>query len=604
MAKRIDDYALIGDGRSAALVARDAAIEFLCLPRFDSSACMAAMLGKKENGLWRLAPKVETNELTRCYRGDTLILETTFACASGRVMVIDFMPVGRPNPCIVRIVRGLAGSVPMRMDLVVRFDFGRRVPWVTRSGDGALAFVAGPHLLLLRTPVEHRGEDLATTAEFDVAAGDTVVFTLSYGRSVDPHPDGFDVFAEEFETERYWRVWAERCNYVGPWRKQVVRSLVTLKALTYRPTGGVVAAATTSLPELPGGKRNWDYRYCWLRDSTFTLLAFLKAGYAEEADAWRNWVVRAIAGSAAQVQPLYNVLGESRIEEWEPHWLEGFGGARPVRVGNLAYRQQQLDMFGEVLDVLHHARCDDPSEANASWALQRELLKHLETVLEQPDHGIWEIRGRPRQFTYSKVMVWVAFDRAIRGVEQFGLNGPAEHWRHLRHRLHAEICAEGFNRDLGAFVMAYGEPELDAATLLIPLVGFLPATDPRVVGTVRAIQERLSVGHLIRRYDTEAVHDGLPNGEGLLLACSFWLADNLILQGRIDAGRDMFERALGAANDVGLLSEQYDVTTGTQFGNFPQALSHLSLIGTAYNLAGTDGPAHRRSRRDPVSSPI
>ena len=596
MAKRIDDYALIGDRRSAALIARDGGIEFLCLPRFDSAACMAAMLGSDENGIWRIRPQADDLEIARCYRKDTLILETTFTSASGKVMIVDFMPIGQAEPAVVRMVRGLAGSVRMRMDLIVRYDFGRLVPWVARDEDDALAIVAGPNLLLLRTPIAHRGEGLATVAEFEIREGECVPFSLTYGRSFDAHPKAFDVAAEEAETERYWRDWSGRCTYAGPWRDQVLRSLITLKALTYRPTGGVVAAATASLPELPGGTRNWDYRFCWLRDSTFTLLAFLTAGYAEEAEAWRAWVVRAVAGSAAQVQPLYNVLGENRVDELEVDWLEGFNGAKPVRIGNLAFAQPQFDAFGEILDVLHHARLSNLGATDASWGLQCALLEHLESVIDQPDHGIWETRGPPRHFTHSKVMMWVAFDRALHGVEQFGLKGPAQHWRSLRDRLHAEICAKAFDPELGAFVRAYEERALDAATLLIPLVGFLPAEDPRVLGTVKAIQERLMVGHLVRRYDTETVEDGMPPGEGLFLACSFWLADNLILQGRLDEGRALFERLLGTTNDVGLLAEEFDPVTGTQLGNFPQALSHLALVSTAYNLAGTNGPCHRRSQ--------
>jgi GH15 family glucan-1,4-alpha-glucosidase len=476
------------------------------------------------------------------------------------------------------------------------------VPWVSRDPDGALTLVAGPHLLLLRTSVPHRGEDFSTVADFRVEQGQTIRFSLDYGRSFEPHPQVFDTEAAERATESYWRDWAARCNYQGRWRDAVVRSLVTLKALTYRPTGGMVAAATTSLPELPGGSRNWDYRFCWLRDSTFTLLAFLAAGYHEEAEAWRAWLVRAAAGSVDQLQPIYTVLGENRIDEWEVAWLDGFNGARPVRIGNAAFAQLQTDVYGEIMDALHHARRGRLAASDASWNLQQALLGQLETLLDQPDRGIWEARDGDRHYTHSKVMTWVAFDRAVRAVAEFGLDGPAARWRTARDALHAEICRRGYDPKRNTFVRAYGETELDAATLLIPLVGFLPADDPRMLGTVRAIQNRLCDSGLVRRYDTTTAEDGLPPGEGLFLPCSFWLADNLILQGRAAEGERLFERLLEIRNDVGLLAEEFDTSTQMQLGNFPQALSHLALIGTAYNLSSSRGPASVRGGQQPRPS--
>jgi GH15 family glucan-1,4-alpha-glucosidase len=603
MTNRIDDYALIGDGRSAALIDKSGAIEWLCLPRFDAPACIASMLGKAENGIWRMAPTDERFEVARRYRRETLILETRFTCSEGTVSLTDFMAIDQPEPCVVRIVRGLSGSVNMRMHLALRFDYGRLVPWVTRDPDGALSFVAGPHLLLLRTPAEHHGEGLATVAEFRIGAGEVMPFSLGYGRSFDPHPESFDPAEAERRAEQYWRDWAGRCNYQGAYRDAVTRSLITLKALTYRVTGGMVAAATTSLPELPAGTRNWDYRFCWLRDSTFTLLAFLAAGYEEEAEAWRAWLVRAAAGSAAQLQPLYTVLGENRIDEWEVPWLDGFNGAKPVRIGNAAFAQLQLDVYGEILDALHHARRSKLAPNRASWDLQQALLKQLENMADAPDRGIWEARDGDRHYTHSKVMMWVAFDRGVQAVEQFGLEGPVGRWRAIRDRLHSEICEKGYDESLGSFVRAYGERELDAATLLIPLVGFLPATDARVIGTVQAIEARLTDGGLVRRYDTASADDGLPPGEGLFLPCSFWLADNLILQGRREEGERLFQKLLDIRNDVGLLAEEFDTTTGTHLGNFPQALCHLALVGTAYNLQGQKGPAQVRGEEETAATP-
>ncbi len=596
--RRIEDYAVIGDSHSAALVGRDGSIDWLCLPRFDSPACFAALLGTTENGRWQIQPSVPVRKVERRYRGETLVLETDFTCDGGRVRLTDFMPVEGPTSSVVRLVTGIEGRVPLRMDLAIRFDYGRLIPWVSRVDDSLIA-VAGPHLLALRTPVPHRGEDFTTVAEVTVAEGEVLPFSLSYGASYKPLPEAFDTSAVLRQTEDFWTGWSGQCDFRGPWRAAVIRSLLTLKAMTYAPTGGIVAALTTSLPERLGGERNWDYRCCWLRDATFTLLSLMAGGYREEAAAWRHWVVRAIAGKASQMQPLYSILGENRLDEWEVPWLSGFACSRPVRIGNAAFGQTQLDTFGEVLDALHHARRNGITPSEASWDLQKALLEHLTSVMDQPDRGIWEVRGEPRHFTHSKVMIWVALDRAVSAVENFGLEGPAEHWRRLRDQLHREICARAFDRECNAFVQAYGSKALDASSLLIPLVGFLPARDPRMLGTVNAIERELMAGGLVRRYDTAEGSDGLPPGEGQFLACSFWLADNLVLQGRRAAGRRLFERLLSVRNDVGLLAEEYDVETGRQLGNFPQALSHLALVGTACSLSGRRGPAQERSRHGP-----
>jgi len=496
---------------------------------------------------------------------------------------------------LVRLVVGLEGEVDLQMKLVIRFDYGRLVPWVSRN-DGELLAVGGSDLVVLRTPVAHEGRDLTTCADFPVRAGEEIPFTLSRGASHRAAPAGIDAQAALAQTERYWCEWAGRCNYEGEWRDNVVRSLITLKALTYAPTGGMVAAPTTSLPEQPGGNRNWDYRFCWLRDATFVLLSLMQAGYREEADSWRAWLVRAVAGLPSQLQPIYNVLGDRRIDEWCVPWLPGYDGATPVRIGNDAYSQLQLDTFGEVIDALHHARRRDLPGGDTSWPLQRALLEHLETLLESTDRGIWEVRGPEQHFTYSKVMMWVAFDRAVSAVKNFGLEGSIEHWRTIRDRLHAEICDKAFDPELGSFVQAYGSKQLDASTLLIPHVGFLPPDDPRVRGTLAAIDKHLVRDGFVHRYDTRTTEDGLPPGEGVFLACTCWLADNLVLQGRRAEARAIFERVLSVCNDVGLLAEEYDVAGRRQLGNFPQGLSHLALIGTAYNLREPQGPAKERTK--------
>lgn len=598
---RIEDYALIGDCRTAALVATNGSIDWLCVPRFDSNACFAALLGSAKNGRWQIVPADQTDmRVTRRYRPDTMILETRFETATGAATLIDFMPVGGELPQIARIVVGERGQIEFCTELVIRFDYGRLVPWVSRSPDGDLIAVAGPHLLVLRTPAAHRGEDFRTVSAFTVSAGERVPFMLSYGPSHLPVPSPTQPEAALHDAEAYWTQWAARCNYRGAHRDAVVRSLLTLKALTYAPTGGIVAAPTTSLPEQIGGPRNWDYRFCWLRDATFTLLALLQAGYSDEAESWRRWLVRAVAGHPTQLQPLYGLAGEHRLDEWEVPWLAGFGKSLPVRIGNAAAAQVQHDVFGEVMDALHHARRTGLSRWRDSWVLQRVLVEHLETIFEEPDRGIWEVRGDAQHFTHSKVMAWVAFDRAVSAVEEFGIDAPAERWRRLRAKLHAEICARAFDPELGAFVQAYGSKQLDASTLLIPIVGFLPPDDPRVVGTVEAIRTRLTVDGFVLRYNTGRTDDGLPPGEGVFLACSFWLIDNLVLQGRRAEANALFTQLLAVRNDVGLLAEEYDPRARVQLGNFPQALSHLALVDTAYNLREPEGPAKERAKHAPA----
>lgn len=597
-AASIADYAMIGDRRTAALVSRAGSIDWLCVPRFDAPACFASLLGTEDNGFWRIAPKDGAKSVSRRYSRDTLVLETEFETEGGRVRLTDFMAIDSETPTVMRIVTGLSGTVTMRCDVAVRFDYGHLMPWLDISEDGTLSAVAGPHRVVLHGPAGLAAEDHTSAVEFDVAEGESTSFTLIYCRSFEDVPAAPDAAQALKRTTDFWREWAGRCTYDGPWRDQVVRSLITLKALTYAPTGGIVAAPTTSLPEKVGGTRNWDYRFCWLRDATFTLLSFIGAGYHEEAEDWRAWLVRAVAGDVSRMQPLYTILGENRVNEWEADWLEGFGGARPVRIGNSAFTQVQLDNYGEVLDALHHARRNDLKGTTRSWELQKALMAHLETVKDEPGCGIWEVRGESRHFTHSKVMVWVAFDRAISAVEEFGLDGPVEEWRRQRDALHDEICEKGFDPELDSFVESYGSKALDAACLLFPLVGFLPADDARMVGTVKAIEKHLMVDGLVRRYDTSQSSDGLPEGEGTFIACSFWLADNYVLQGRTEDAERLFSDLLGRCNDVGLLAEEWETDAGTLIGNFPQGLSHLALVGTALNLGREGGPAHERPARE------
>ena len=551
------------------------------------------MLGGPEQGCWVLAPADTPARIQRHYRDDTLILETEFETAQGAVTLIDFMPLREKS--VIRLVVGRRGQVAMRSELIVRFDYGVWVPWVTRLEDGARCAVAGPDRVVLRTPISLRGEDLKTVGEFTVAAGETIPFVLSYSPSHLPVANAVDATSALNETERFWRQWAAQCSEAGKYSEVVRRSLITLKALTYRPTGGIVAAATTSLPENPGGSRNWDYRYCWLRDATFTLQAMMNAGYYQEAQAWRAWLLRAVAGDPAQVQIMYGIAGERRLKEWEVPWLPGYEQSKPVRIGNAASEQRQLDMYGEVMDALHHGRRGKLAASEAGWALQRRLLHRLESIWDQPDQGMWEMRGDPQQFTYSKVMVWVALDRAIKSAEEFGLEGPLDRWKSLRGRIHDEVCRHGFNHQVGAFVQSYGSKNLDASVLLLPLVGFLPPSDPRVRSTVEAIERHLTRDGLVLRYETGAGGDGLEGGEGVFLACSFWLADNLVLLDRREEARQLFERLLTLRNDVGLLSEEYDPRARRLVGNFPQAFSHITLVNTAYNLTRESGPARQRA---------
>jgi len=585
MPARIEDYALLGDCETAALVSRDGSIDWLCWPRFDSGACFAALLGGPEHGRWRIAPADPTPRVRRQYRGDSLILETEFETAEGAVTLVDFMPLRGTASDLVRTVVGRRGRVAMATELILRFDYGSIVPWVSRRDDGSLVAIAGPDMVSLRTPVPLRGEGLTTVGEFTIAAGETASFVMTYAPSHLRPPVAVDPVAALADTEAFWQKWSARCTYAGEWPDAVRRSLVTLKALTYRPTGGIVAASTTSLPEQLGGSRNWDYRYCWLRDATMALLAFMDAGYFDEAAAWRDWLLRAAAGSPSQVQIMYGLGGERRLPEWEISWLPGYEGSAPVRVGNAAHGQLQVDVYGEVMDALHQARRGGVAESADGWKLERALVSHLETIWDQPDEGIWEVRGGRQHFTHSKVMAWVALDRALKGAERFGLRGPLDRWRALRRHIHAEVCDKAFDPTLGSFVQAYGSKQLDASLLLIPLVGFLPPDDPRVRGTVEAIERRLSVDGLLLRYDTARTDDGLPPGEGAFLACSFWLADNFVLLGRHDDARALFERLLALRNDVGLLAEEYDTVAGRQVGNFPQAFSHVGVIDTALNLS-------------------
>ncbi len=594
MASRIEDYALIGDCETAALVSKNGSIDWLCWPRFDSGACFAAMLGTPENGRWLITASDPEARITRRYRPGTLVLETEIETATGAVTVVDFMPIVDNISDLVRVVIGRRGSVDMKMDLTLRFDYGTVAPWVTRKKDGAWRAIAGPNKVLLRSDVELHGEGLTTVGRFRVDADQTLHFSLTYVASHLPDPEPRDLAQALEDTQSFWRNWISRSTYRGAYRSAVERSLITLKAMTYAPTGGLVAAPTTSLPEQIGGERNWDYRFCWLRDATLTLLSLVDAGYREEACAWRDWLLRAVGGSPAQIQIMYGLAGERDLHELELSGLSGFEGSLPVRKGNGAAAQIQLDVFGEVMDALYQARRAGVSNSEAAWSLQVQLLCYLESSWNEPDHGIWEVRGPRRHFTHSKVMSWVAFDRAVRSVEEFELPGPVDQWRATRQTIYDEVCQRGFDPDLNSFVQSYDSKELDASLLLLPLVGFLPADDLRIQGTIAAIERSLMVDGLVLRYKTESNVDALPAGEGVFLACSFWFADNLVLQGRIDEAKALFERLLSLCNDVGLLAEEYDPRGKRQLGNFPQALSHLTLIGTALNLAQGSRPAEQR----------
>ena len=594
MPLRIEDYALIGDCQTAALVGRDGSIDWLCLPRFDSGACFAALLGTPDHGRWKIAPAGDVSAVRRRYRDDTLVLETEFETPEGSVAVIDFMPARDRDPNLVRLVEGRRGRVRMRGELVLRFDYGSVIPWVHRT-DCGISATAGPDTVSVITPVPMRGENLTTVAEFDVGPGDQVPFSMSYHPS---HRPGTMIADSRFalqDTEAWWREWAKRCTYAGPYREAVVRSLITLKALTYEPTGGIVAAPTTSLPEHLGGVRNWDYRYCWLRDATLSLLALINCGYTDEAGAWRAWLIRAVAGDPGMTQIMYGLGGERRLSEWEVAWLPGYEGSAPVRVGNAAYGQLQLDVYGEVFDALFQARQAGLVALEDGWRVSRKLLEWLADTWDRPDEGIWEVRGPRQHFVHSKVMAWVAFDRAVKAVERFGRDGPVDLWRKVRDEIHRQVCDRGFDRNRNSFVQAYGSDALDASLLTIPLVGFLPAGDPRVTGTVAAIEAALMHGGFVARYDTRVTKDGLPPGEGTFLPCTFWYADNLALQGRRQEAAAIFDRLLALRNDVGLLSEEYDPAAGRLLGNFPQAFTHIGLVNTALNLDRPgDCPAEQR----------
>jgi GH15 family glucan-1,4-alpha-glucosidase len=597
----IEDYALIGDCQTCALVGRDGAIDWLCLPRFDSAACFAALLGSEANGSWLIGPAEPGASITRSYRDGTLVLETVFSTAEGEVALIDCMPLGMEGSHIIRRVEGRRGRMAMRLRAKLRFNFGNSTPWVTRDDQGdRLIAIVGPDLVTLHGPVELRGHDLATEARFEVAAGSSATFVLSHGPSHLPPPERFDGDEALAATEAAWRAWSKKCRYSGPWKDVVLRSLIVLKALTYAPTGGIVAAATTSLPEQLGGARNWDYRFCWLRDATLTLIALMGGGYYDEAQAWGNWLHRSVAGNADELQIMYGVGGERHLLEWEVGWLAGYQGAKPVRVGNAASEQLQLDVYGEVMDALHQARVGGLDVPEAAWALQANLVEHLETIWQQPDDGIWEVRGGRRHFVHSKVMAWVAFDRAVQDIEQFGLPGPLERWRAVRDQIHQDVCEKGFSAAKNSFTQSYGSEELDASLLLLPVVGFLPPKDDRVRGTVAAIEQELNANGYVQRYRTEAGADGLPPGEGAFLPCSFWLADNYALQGRQAEARALFGKLLALRNDVGLLSEEYDPRAGRLVGNFPQAFSHLSLVNTALNLHDEEAAQQRSEGAQPA----
>jgi GH15 family glucan-1,4-alpha-glucosidase len=596
MPSRIEDYALIGDCEAAALVGRNGSIDWLCWPRFDSDACFAALLGGDEHGHWQITPRDREARVTRRYRPNTLILETRFECSEGTVTLVDFMPMHAMNSNVVRLVVGERGRVAMCTEFVLRFGYGAIIPWVTRLDDGTLRAIAGPDMVVLRTSVHLAGQNMRTVGEFSVAAGETVPFVLSYAPSHAPPPQPLAPTSALEVTEEFWINWSKRCRPTGHCSDAVLRSLITLKACTYWPTGGIVAAPTTSLPEQLGGIRNWDYRFCWLRDATLTLLALMDSGFYDEAQAWREWLLRAVAGSPEQAQIMYGIAGERRLAEWEVSWLPGYEGSAPVRIGNAAHGQRQLDVFGEVMDALHQARVNGLAAGESGWALQQAFLSHLERIWIEPDEGIWEVRGKRRHFTYSKVMAWVAFDRAIRSAEQFGLDGPLDRWREIAAAIHADVCRRGFDRDLGSFVQSYEEKQLDASLLLLPQVGFLPPDDPRVRGTVQAIERRLLADGYVMRYDTAASDDGLPPGEGAFLACSFWLVDAYVLQRRWQDARRMFDRLLDLRNDVGLLSEEYDPRLGRLVGNFPQAFTHVALVNSALNLTRFEKPVEQRAR--------
>jgi GH15 family glucan-1,4-alpha-glucosidase len=600
LSEKIEDYALIGDCETAALVGRNGSIDWLCWPAFDSDACFAAILGTPGNGRWLIAPDGDDTTTSRRYLGDTLILETRFETKSGTVALIDFMPPRGKASDIVRLVRGLTGTVKMRMELVIRFGFGVDIPWVRRI-DHSLLAIAGQDMTVLRTPAKTRGKDFTTVSEFEVKAGETVPFVLTYGPShLDP-PEPIDPELALEETEKFWKDWSSRSTHDGEYRDLVMRSLITLKALTFGPTGGIVAAPTTSLPEKLGGARNWDYRFCWLRDATFTLLALMNSGYSEEASAWHSWLLRAAAGSPANMQIMYGIWGQRRLLEWEAGWLDGYEGAQPVRIGNAAHAQLQLDVYGELIDAFHQSRMAKLKlDDEATWALECAVLQHLAEVWDHPDHGIWERRGKPKHYVFSKVMTWVAFDRGIKSAETFGFKAPLLHWRTLRAAIHRDVCNKGFDAEENAFVESYGSKLLDASVLLLPAVGFLPADDPRIRGTIAAIEKHMMGDGFVLRHDPREISEEKQPIEGAFLACTLWLADAHVLAGDLGKAQALFDRVAALANDLGLLAEEYDSVARRQTGNFPQALTHIALVNTAHNLSAarhaSEKPAMQRSK--------
>ena len=603
MALPIEDYALIGDCETSALVGLNGSIDWLCLPRFDSEACFSALLGDDNNGRWQIAATDPKAKVTRRYRPDTLILETRFETETGAATLIDFMYPCEKHPNVMRLVVGEKGTVEFGIELIVRFGYGEAVPWVTTMPDGRLRLIAGPSRIVLQSSVELRGENLKTKGMFTIKKGETESFGLTYTESWIPEPVEFKPESLVAGTEKFWTDWTSKCTTVGPYADIVKRSLITLKAMTYEPTGGVVAATTTSLPEQFGGPRNWDYRFCWVRDATLTLLALMNTGYYDEARSWREWLLRAVAGSPKQMQIMYGIAGERRLYEVELPWLKGYEDSQPVRIGNAAHHQVQLDVYGELLDAIHQARKGGLAPLQSGWDLQLAIVEQLEEVWHQPDDGIWEVRSGPEQFVYSKVMAWVAFDRTIRSAERFKLKGPIERWRKTRQVIHDQVCEEGYNEELKSFVRSYGATEVDASLLLIPAMGFLPATDPRVEGTVAQIEKTLMKDGLVQRYDTAKADDGLPPGEGMFLACSFWLVDAYLMMGRENDAVTLFERLLGLCNDVGLLSEEYDTGAQRLCGNFPQAFSHLALVNSACNLGRNGRPVEQRcDNEDPTAS--
>ena len=593
MPLRIEDYGLIGDCETAALVGRDGSIDWLCWPAFDSEACFAALLGAPRNGRWLIAPSGDITKSSRRYWDNTLILETRFETTDGVVLLIDFMPPRGDASDVVRLVRGVTGRVKMRMELVIRFGFGADIPWVKRTEEGALLAICGQDMTVLRTPVVMRGEDMTTVADFEVGEGESIPFVLTYGPSHLSLPAPIDPVQALKDTEVFWTEWSSHSTYAGEYRGLVMQSLITLKALTYAPTGGIVAAPTTSLPEKLGGARNWDYRFCWLRDATFTLLALMNSGYTEEASAWHNWLLRAVAGAPANMQIMYGIMGQRRLLEWEAPWLPGYEGAQPVRVGNAAHAQLQLDVYGELIDAFHQSRMAELQLDESTWDLECTVLDHLAEEWAQPDHGIWERRNEGRHYVSSKVMTWVAFDRGIKSAERFGFKAPLERWRDLRDTICHDVCERGFDATQNTFVESYGSQLLDASILLLPAVGFLPASDPRVRGTIAAIEKYMMRDGFVLRHDPREVLAEKQPIEGAFLACSLWLADAYVLAGELGKAQALFDRVVAVANDLGLLAEEFDSGAGRQTGNFPQALTHIALINTAHNLSAAKMPVEK-----------